>query len=179
MINLGRGVEWDPEEFDSVAAVIPCFKFGIVVGVLESKYARDVDEGGLREAVRDTHDYFLMDVVKKGHLGKKMDLLPAFRESFFVLQPHKLAFFAGSSQRKKEGEIKLDAQCRAESIPDSTSKSPLKRPGSKHHSKFQVRGRHIWRQKRYISQTFFFFRFSPMRRLTSSKPLITGPGSSG
>ena len=31
MMNLGRGVEWDPEEFDAVAAVIPAFKFGIVV----------------------------------------------------------------------------------------------------------------------------------------------------
>ena len=26
MMNLGRGVEWDPEEFDAVAAVIPAFK---------------------------------------------------------------------------------------------------------------------------------------------------------
>ena len=34
MMNLGRGVEWDPEEFDAVAAVIPAFKFGIVVTVL-------------------------------------------------------------------------------------------------------------------------------------------------
>ena len=28
MMNLGRGVEWDPEEFDAVAAVIPAFKVG-------------------------------------------------------------------------------------------------------------------------------------------------------
>ena len=26
MMNLGRGMEWDPEEFDAVAAVIPAFK---------------------------------------------------------------------------------------------------------------------------------------------------------
>ena len=65
MMNLGRGAEWDPEDFDSVVSVIPAFKFGIVVTVLESKYAKDVDEGGLREAVRDIHDFFLLDVVKK------------------------------------------------------------------------------------------------------------------
>ena len=62
---LGRGPDWDPEEFDSVATVIPAFKFGVFVTVLESKYAYDVDEGGLREAVRDVHDFFLLDVIKK------------------------------------------------------------------------------------------------------------------
>ena len=28
MVSLGRGDEWDPEEFDSVARVIHAFKFG-------------------------------------------------------------------------------------------------------------------------------------------------------
>ena len=37
--------------------------------VLESKYARDVDDGGIREAVRDVHDLYLLDVVKK--VGEK------------------------------------------------------------------------------------------------------------
>lgn len=63
--SLGRGPDWDPEEFDSVASVIPAFKFGIFVTVLESKYAKDVDVGGVREAVNDLHDFFLLDVVKK------------------------------------------------------------------------------------------------------------------
>lgn len=80
MMNLGRGNEWDPEDFDSVASVIPAFKFGIVTTVLESKYARDVDEGGVREALGDVHDFFLLDVVKKGYLGKKMDLVRESRE---------------------------------------------------------------------------------------------------
>ncbi len=65
MMSLGRGSDWDPEEFDTVASVIVAFKLGIFVTVLESKYARDADEGGLREAVRDVHDFFLTDVVKK------------------------------------------------------------------------------------------------------------------
>ena len=41
---------------------------------------------------------------------------------------------------KIAGEIKIDAQCRVEIIPDSESKSPLKKIGSKHHSKFQLFG---------------------------------------
>ena len=40
MVSLGRGDEWDPEEFDSVARVIHAFKFGIFLTVLESKYTR-------------------------------------------------------------------------------------------------------------------------------------------
>ena len=50
-----------------------------------------------------------------------------------------LAFYNSTSEREKRGEILIDGQCRVESIADSHSKSPLKTPGSKHHSKFQVR----------------------------------------
>jgi len=138
MSSLGQGADWDPEEFDSVVEMIAAFKFGIFLTVLESKYAKDLDEGGMREAIRDIHDYFVKDVIKKGHLGKKMDLLPAYREHYFVLQPQVLAFYSGTSEREKRGEIPIDGQCRVEIIPDSTSKSPLKTPGSKHHSKFQL-----------------------------------------
>lgn len=53
-----------------------------------------------------------MNSVFQGHLGKKMDLLPAFREHFFVLQPHLLAMFSGSSEKEKKGEILIDGQCR-------------------------------------------------------------------
>ena len=49
-----------------------------------------------------------------------------------------MAFYSGTSEREKRGEIPIDGQCRVEIIPDSTSKSPLKTPGSKHHSKFQL-----------------------------------------
>ena len=40
MTSLGRGTEWDAEEFDSIASVIPAFNFGIFVTVLESKCQR-------------------------------------------------------------------------------------------------------------------------------------------
>ena len=46
-----------------------------------------MDEGGSREAIKDIHDYFVKDIIKKGYMGKKMDYLPAFREHYFVLQP--------------------------------------------------------------------------------------------
>ena len=67
LTSLGRGTEWDPEDFDSVAAVIPAFKFGIFLTIMEEKYAKEVDEGGLKEAVSDIHDYFIKDVIKKVH----------------------------------------------------------------------------------------------------------------
>ena len=58
------GTDWDPEEFDSIVEVIPAFKFGIFITVLESKYAKDLDEGGMREAIKDIHDYFVKDIIK-------------------------------------------------------------------------------------------------------------------
>ena len=61
--------------------------YKLFFAVLESKYAKDLDEGGSREAIKDIHDYFVKDIIKKGYMGKKMDYLPAFREHYFVLQP--------------------------------------------------------------------------------------------
>ena len=49
-----------------------------------------------------------------------------------------LLYYSGTSEKEKRGEIAIDGQCRVEVIPDSHSKSPLKTPGSKHHSKFQL-----------------------------------------
>ena len=72
-------------------------------------------------------------------MGKKMDLIPAFREHFFALQPHILVMYAGSSEKDKRGDISLDGQCRVETVADSNSKSPLKKPpGAKSHSRFQL-----------------------------------------
>ena len=60
-------------------------------------------------------------------------------EYFFVLQPHCLAMYAGSSEKDKRGEITLDGQCRVEACADLNSKSPLKKPpGAKSHSRFQL-----------------------------------------
>ncbi len=60
--------------------MIPAFKFSIFLAVLESKYAKDIDVGTMMEAVQDIHDLFLLDVIHKGPLRKKMELVPAFRQ---------------------------------------------------------------------------------------------------
>ena len=49
-----------------------------------------------------------------------------------------MAFFTGTSEKEKRGEIPIDGQCRVEVVADSHSKSPIKTPGSKRHSKFQL-----------------------------------------
>lgn len=131
--NIGRGSEWSPEEFDQVASVIPAFKFSIFLAVLESKYAKDIDSGTILEAIQDIHDMFILDVIKKGSLKKKMDLLPAYREHWFVLQPHSLTVYSGWSQKEKRGEIPLNSQCRVVNLTESSSKSPNKQ---KHHKFF-------------------------------------------
>ena len=49
-----------------------------------------------------------------------------------------MSFYGSTSEKEKRGEITIDGQCRVEVMADSHSKSPLKTPGSKHHSKFQL-----------------------------------------
>ena len=75
----------------------------------------------------------------QGFVSKKLDVLPAFREHFFVLQPHLLTLYASASEKEKRAEIPINGQCRVESIPDSKSKSPLKKvTGGKHHSRLSL-----------------------------------------
>ena len=127
MSGIGKGEDWDPEEFDSVVSVIPAFKFTIFLAVIESKYARDIDSETLIEAVKDLHDVFLLDVIKKGKLKKQMVLIPAFREHWFVVQPHLLSLYSNWEEKDKRGDIPLDPQCRVEAVrSQSTSKSPVK-----------------------------------------------------
>jgi len=125
--EIGKGEDWDPEEFDSVVSVIPAFKFSIFLAVIESKYARDIDSETLIEAVKDLHDMFLLDVIKKGKLKKHKELLPTFREHWFVIQPRLLSLYSNWEEKEKRGEIPLDHQCRVEAArSQSSSKSPVK-----------------------------------------------------
>ena len=127
MAGLGKADDWDPEEFDLVVSVIPAFKFSIFLAVIESKYAIDNDRDTLSEAVKDLHDMFLLDVIKKGKLKKQMDFLPTFREHWIVLQPRLLTLYSNSQEKEKRGEIVLDHQVRLEScLAGGTSRSPVK-----------------------------------------------------
>ena len=125
--QIGKGEDWDPEEFDSVVSVIPAFKFSIFLAVIESKYATDIDSETLIEAVKDLHDTFLLDVLKKGKLKKNMELLPFFREHWFVIQPQLITIYSNWEEKEKRGEIILDPQCRVEAaLSQSNSKAALK-----------------------------------------------------
>ena len=61
--------------------------------VLESKYARDVDDGGIREAVRDVHDLYLLDVVKK--VGKRKSLKKKKKNRLFGMVKTRLVLCWG------------------------------------------------------------------------------------
>ena len=127
MAGLGKADDWDPEEFDLVVSVIPAFKFSIFLAVIESKYAIDNERDTLSEAVKDLHDMFLLDVIKKGKLKKQMDFLPTFREHWIVVQPRLITLYSNSQEREKRGEIVLDHQVRLEScLSAGSSRSPVK-----------------------------------------------------
>ena len=125
--EVGRGDDWDPEEFDSIVSVIPAFKFSIFLAVIESKYARDIDSETLKEAVKDLHDMFILDVIKKGKLKKRKEYLPSFREHWFVVQPHLVTLYSNWEEKEKRLEIPLDHQCRVEvARSQSNSRIPVK-----------------------------------------------------
>ena len=127
MSSIGKQGDWDAEEFDSVVSVISGFKFSIFLAVIESKYARDIDNETLIEAVKDLHDMFLLDVIKKGKLKKQMVLIPAFREHWCVVQPRCLSFYSSWEEKEKRGDIPLDPQSRVEAVrSQSSSKSVVK-----------------------------------------------------
>ena len=123
--EIGNGGDWDPEEFDSIVSVIPAFKFSIFLAVIESKYAKDIDSDTLKEVVKDLHDVFLLDVIKKEKLKKRKDFIPSFREHWFVVQPHLLTLYSSWEEKEKRLKIPLDHQCRIE-VPRSGSKYPVK-----------------------------------------------------
>jgi len=123
---LGTGQTWDPEQFDQVVSVMPVFKFSIFLAVLESKYAKDIDSLTLAEAVKDLKDYFLLDVIKKGKLRKRLEIFPKFRECWVVVQPHKLSVYGGSAEDNLKGEISLNQQSRVEKVTQSNTFIPIK-----------------------------------------------------
>jgi len=123
---LGTADTWDPEQFDQVVSVMPVFKFSILLGVLESKYAKDIDSFTLEEAVKDLHDYYILDVIKKGKLRKKLDIFPTYREHWVVVQPHKITVYTSSKEGDVRGEIKLNQQYRVEKVLQNSSFIPMK-----------------------------------------------------
>ena len=127
MSSIGKQGDWDAEEFDSVVSVISGFKFSIFLAVIESKYARDIDNETLIEAVKDLHDMFILDVIKKGKLKKRKEYLPSFREHWFVVQPHLVTLYSNWEEKEKRLEIPLDHQCRVEvARSQSNSRIPVK-----------------------------------------------------
>ncbi|KAG8228698.1 hypothetical protein J437_LFUL008687 [Ladona fulva] len=74
-----------------------------------------VEEGAIREAVAELHDTYVKDVLKKGYLHKKGELLPTLREYWFVLQPNRLAYYKGRTEEESGGEargaISLGSDC--------------------------------------------------------------------
>ena len=127
MAGLGKADDWDPEEFDLIVSVIPAFKFSIFLAVIETKYAMDIDCDTLNEAVKDLHDMFLLDVIKKGKMKKQMDFLPTFREHWIVVQPRLITLYSNCQEKDKRAEIALDHQVRLEAAPaGGSSRSPVK-----------------------------------------------------
>ncbi|KAK7870719.1 hypothetical protein R5R35_009871 [Gryllus longicercus] len=110
------GLAWDAADFEALAQALGAFRFPTFLALLETRLAgapAAEDPAGLREAVEELHQTFLLDVLKQGVLQKRGYLLPTLREYWFVLQPTELSYFKARG-RDQCGCIALDPQCRVE-----------------------------------------------------------------
>ncbi|XP_071450819.1 differentially expressed in FDCP 6 homolog [Hetaerina americana] len=78
--------------------------------------SQSLEEGAIKEAISELHDTYVRDVLKKGYLHKKGELLPTLREYWFVLQPNRLTYFKGRAEEETGSEpraaIPLGPHCR-------------------------------------------------------------------
>lgn len=121
---LALGRDWDQNDFEQIAQVIPTFKFPVFLALLETRYAQNVESAGLKEAIQELNDMFIKDVIKKGFLSKKGQFLPTWKEAWFVLQPCSLNYYSSRTERDKRGEISLDPKCTIESFQENSSARP-------------------------------------------------------
>lgn len=138
---LGNSESWEPETFDEIVSVMPVFKFSIFLALIESKYAKEIDSCTLDEAVKDLHDYFLLDVIKKGKLKKKMEIFPAFKEFWVVVQPHKITVYSSHSEKEARGEILINPQSRIEKLEAPQSLLPTRH--AKHRFALHCENKHF------------------------------------
>ncbi|CAM1301328.1 DEF6 (predicted), partial [Pycnogonum litorale] len=112
---------WDSVDFSEIAQVLPTFRFSVLVGLLETRYAVNFEVAGLTEAIQEIFDFFVEDVIKKGYLSKKLSVVGTMRERWFVLQPSCLSYYSSRDEREKKGEISLNSKCTVQSSIDSKS----------------------------------------------------------
>ncbi|GLH07654.1 Uncharacterized protein GBIM_13108, partial [Gryllus bimaculatus] len=89
------GLAWDAADFEALAQALGAFRFPTFLALLETRLAgapAAEDPAGLREAVEELHQTFLLDVLK---------------------QPTELSYFKARG-RDQCGCIALDPQCRVE-----------------------------------------------------------------
>ncbi|XP_046390462.1 differentially expressed in FDCP 6 homolog [Ischnura elegans] len=95
-------------------ATPPVSNVGKPINSIEGNHS--VEEGAIKEAISELHDTYVRDVLKKGYLHKKGELLPTLREYWFVLQPNRLTYFKGRTEEETGGEpragIPLGPHCR-------------------------------------------------------------------
>lgn len=65
----------------------------------------------LNEAIEESYQLYINDIIKKGHLLRRGYLLPTLKEYWFVLQPCELTYYKSANQKEVCGTITLDPFC--------------------------------------------------------------------
>uniref|UniRef100_T1J5D9 Large ribosomal subunit protein P2 n=1 Tax=Strigamia maritima TaxID=126957 RepID=T1J5D9_STRMM len=115
---LAFGHNWDKTDFDQIGLAIPTFRFPVFLALLETRYAQNVETAALIEAVQELYDAFIKDVIKKGSLSKRGQLIPLWKEGWFVLQPNVLTYYSSRTEKERRREIPINSKCAIETIPE-------------------------------------------------------------
>lgn len=65
----------------------------------------------LNEAIEESYQLYINDIIKKGYLLRRGYLLPTLKEYWFVLQPCELTYYKSANQKEVCGTITLDPHC--------------------------------------------------------------------
>ena len=69
------GIDWDINDWKLLTEAVPIWRFPVFLALLESRWAKDVEEILLKEAVKEIYDIYVCDVLKKVNMKNSAMLL--------------------------------------------------------------------------------------------------------
>ncbi|XP_076045538.1 uncharacterized protein LOC143027821 [Oratosquilla oratoria] len=135
---LGR--EWDEQDFDNLASLIPSFSFPVFLTFLEGRYAQDIETPALEDAVSDVFDFFVEQVMRRGKLYQRLSWAPLWvcREVEVVPWALRMRSRGGGGLARAgvrasmrilagvRGQVGLRSSSTVHSIPDSGGARPCR-----------------------------------------------------
>lgn len=116
-LMTGMGLDCDNDKTynrllcSSIQCAVTFTEFLALFAFCEYKSALVERTESLNEAIEETYQLYINDIIKKGYLLRRGYLLPTLKEYWFVLQPCEITYYKGANQKDLCGSIHLDQHC--------------------------------------------------------------------